>query len=398
MYAQSFVYPGINAIIDSGAGQIHTRGAEAVFANPANIIFSKKFELYGDVSLLKVNYTYKHINEKYDPVTVNVSAPPVDLGFSYKPSSRFSFGLLVIPKGSGSVQKIEKVPQKNPIINDGSYLLYNIESGSSGYQLGLGMSAKITKDWFIGLAVNRFSEKNTLLVSDALSDGSLPTIDATFAGDFNQFLLGTRLEMLKKKWILAGTYKTSVTKTYQGTLGGAIAANKSSDYPGVGYIPAAISLGTEVIADRVGLMGEVQYVQWSAAKSVAKPFTEQSASTTDYVDTLNFIGGIRYYQKLTVFSGSFAYYPANVGYGTESLPNVAGNPATDVTGVSFAQFDNFTRYVFATGVRHRWGKTAFIFGGINYQTASRSVNEGFSGEGNHSLTVYQLACGGGYKF
>ncbi len=398
LFGQSFVYPGIDGISSSGAGQVYTRGAEAAFYNPANIIFSKRFEIYGDVSFLKVNYTYKHINEKYDPVNINVTAPPVDLGFTFKPNSRVSFGLLLIPKGTGSAQKIEKVPQKNPVVNDGTYLLYNIESGSAGYQAGLGASVKITKQWFLGLSVNRISEKNTLIVTDAASDGSVPTIDASFGGDFNQFLIGTRLQFAKNKWTLAGTYKTSVTKTYQGTLGGAIAGKQAKDYSGVGYIPSAVSLGTEVIVQKVGIMGEYQFSQWSAANSVVKPFTPQATATTDYHDTHSFVGGIRYYLKKTVLAGSFGYYPANVGYGTESLPNVPAKPDTDVTGVGFAQFDNFSRFVFATGLRHSLSKAGFIFGAFNYQNASRSVNEGYSGEGDHSLTVYQLTFAGGYKF
>jgi|GEM_PF-1858184 len=415
------VPPGIHAKTDAGAGQTGSRGPSAVFFNPANMIYARRFEPYADVSFLSLNYTYTHTDAKFTPTTIAVNAPPVTLGATVRLVPSFALGVTFVPLGTGTKTKIENVPIKLPLGENSDFVALNITRGSTMYKLGVGAAYRIAYPFTVGVGLLRTSEASTLVITDPKNEES-PIVDAQFKGAFHQFVFGARSEVASRKFVLAGSYRTATTMAYAGDI--AINGGEFTPYEGAGYLPAVLGLGIEGRLGNFGIFGDYTREFWSAARTVVKMGVEGEPTETDFLDTNSIVGGARFWFGKNSITGAFGYLTPNVGQGTED-PNASssgdgllksklqddggdgdsdgnGEESQDavaaINGMSFGNMDGLIRMVFSGGYRYHLSGHGYAQGGLYYLTGNRTIPEGFSGEGTYSLRIILASVGFAYGF
>lgn len=398
--AADLIFPGIHPKMSAGAGQTVSRGSSALFYNPANLIFSKFIEPYLDVSLAQVTYTYQQFDtEKYDPVTVAVTAPPVTAGLSMRPIPNLAFGIALVPTGTGAEQSVKSVPLE---LTPGTYELSDIVTKQEGTKIAVGAAFRFGNPLTIGLGLIRSTEKNSVLVFHEAEDDAY--VDALYGGASNQFIGGMRSELFDRQIVLALSYKTAVTKVYKGDV--LIAVDENADYvayEGQGFSPAAIGFGAEGRYGMFGVFFDLLMEQWSAGRALAKRGISQDPAEVDYVDAMNLVFGSKVWiAKKHMLQAGFGIYPANIGdgdevSGTTTLQNDAEGDGR-IGGVSFGNLDAIPRNVIALGYRYKLRGTGYLEGGVDYQTGSRDVPEGFNQAGSYSLTVLLVSAGIAFGF
>jgi len=338
-----------------------------------------------------------------------MSAPPVTLGASIRLIPAFTFGLALVPLGTGAVTKIENVPIKLPLGNNSDYVALNISRGSTMYKLGIGAAYRISHSFTVGGGLLRTSEASALVITDPKNEET-PIVDAQYNGAFHQFVVGARSEIVGRKFVLAGSYRTGTAMAYGGDI--ALNGGEYVPYTGVGYMPSVLGLGVEGRFGRFGVFADYTREFWSSARAVVKMGVDGEAGETDYIDTNNVVGGARIWFRKHSITGAFGYLSPNVGLGTED-PNAAASGearpgrqlqdgATEetvaVNGMSFGNMDGLTRTVFSGGYRYRLTERGYVQAGIYYLTGTSTVPEGYSGEGFYSLRVILASAGVAYGF
>lgn len=399
-FGAELIFPGIHPKVSAGAGQTTSRGSSALFYNPANLIFSKFIEPYLDVSIAQVSYVYQHVDsDQYDPVVVNVTAPPVTAGLSMRPIPNLAFGIAILPTGTGAEQQVQSVPLE---ITPGSYELCDITTANEGMKVAIGAAFRVGHPFTVGLGLIRSSEKNAILVYREGEEE--PFLDALYGGAHNQFIGGVRSELFERKIVAALSYKTPVTKTYQGDVLLDLGEEDTDyvPYEGAGFVPGALGFGVE---GRFGIFGaffDLLLEQWSAGRTIAKRGLGSDAAEVDYVDTMNIVlGGKLWLGKKHMLEGAFGMYPANIGDGTEvdsGTTLVQDEDDGRIGGVSFGNLEAVPRNIISGGYRYKLKGTGYLEGGLQYQTGAREVPEGFSQHGSYSISVLLISAGIAFGF
>lgn len=405
---EELIYPGIAPKASAGAGQTVSRGPSALFYNPANLIFSKFIEPYADISFAKVDYVYACSRagkcDDLDPTVVSVAAPPVTFGLGFRPTPSFALGVAILPTGTGAPQEINGVPLEI----SGAYQVMNIVQKTSGLKLAMGGAFRIGYAFTLGAGLIRESQKISLVATPDGSDE--PLIDALYGGDFNQFVVGARSEIIDRALVLGVSYKTAVTKTYKGDV--LLNVSPDSDYvpfEGVGFVPSTIGFGLETRIGDFGAFFDLTHDAWSAGRLVTKSGLGADPAEVDYVDTNNIaVGGKFWAGKKHMLTAAFGLKQANVADGSEEaagskdgeLLKLADDTEGDGTigGVTFGNLDAIPRTILAGGYRYKLSGTGYLELAGQYQKGSRVVPENFHQEGTYTLSVLLVGVGIAYGF
>lgn len=402
----SFVYPGIQTSSEAGLSQTNTVGTSSILWNPANIVLipearsekSKKkrgslygVEIYGDLSIISVDYSYTRSG--YDPVRLSLTAPPVTLGASWRPQSKFAFGAVFVPRPSTKAQTLPNVP----IAQGSEVILVNAEALGSSVISGFGLGIKPNSRLSLGLSVIETAEVGKLSAVPVDSgDGETPLFQSSYEGSFFQYIVGGRVKV-NDATVVAGSLKTSVVKKYTGDL--SIAGGTPEATTRQGYAPMEIAVGFERELTDATIVGEYRRHAWAAGKSSVRAGTPGGAEAKDLQDVNIFIFGGRYqFSPDHIGNVAFGYYPANTGFGSALNPETGSAASGElVSGAEVADFDMLNRQVLAGGFKIHL-KDSYAQAGFSIQNGSRQVPVGRPNEGAYSLSVYTIAIGGGKSF
>jgi hypothetical protein len=386
-WAQSFLFYGSPSTFESGLSQTNTFGATGVVNNPANILVSKRYQAYGDLSILNVTYSYTRPGSK--PTTLTTTAPPVNMGGSWKPVSKLALGLFITPRPALSPQKISGLP----FDQDGGVLKVDIENKQSSILTGIGFGLRLAPILYLGASVIETAEDSQIIVRKAGTTSDADAIAGLrFQGGFYQAQIGYRA-LIGKEVLLGGSFRTPVEKKYTGTE--IIKGDEDSNIRRLGYNPSVLAVGAEYRHQIFALFGEVRREGWAAGANHFSSGLPGAASTVDFQDVYILVAGGRVaWREGHRFCGSFGYYPSNVGYGTAVTDSIGGKT---ITGVSFGEFDNLDRLM--VSFSHRWSQERLqLVSGMNYITGSRTVPDKYAGAGKYALSVVTLGVGGQWKF
>ena len=407
--AVEIIFPGSQPKVSSGAGQTTSRGPSAIFYNPANVIMTKFIEPSLDAAFASVSYTYQHANTEDfpDPAVVKLTTPLVTIGAAFRPIKQLTLGFAYLPTGMGKPQLVLNVPQ---VVSE-DYELVDIETTQTSSKMAGGLAFRPVFPFSIGLGVIRTQELMTLKVYRK-SDEEIPTVDALYGGAFMQYIGGIRSEIMDRALVLTASYKTAVTKSYNGDI-----SRIGTDFvplERIGYAPAVIGLGAETRIGDFGLFGEIVMEQWSAGRTIVRRGLGINEPTeTDFKDTTNFAGGIKFWvapkHMLQLSAGMFG---ANVGDGVRvtadpenpdsdnflQLNTQDGATAESIAGVGFGDLEAIPRFVVGGGYRAKLQGSGYLQLGAHYQKGSRKVAEGSEGEGIYDLTVLLGTAGIAFGF
>jgi hypothetical protein len=411
----SFLYTGIPTITEAGLSQTNSIGTNSILWNPANLTLipaggkgpenqSKKkkhekplsgIELYGDISLLSLQYTYARSG--YEPVRIAMTAPPVTFGASWRPQPKLAFGAIFqpVPPSKKKGLTVEKVPANisgEVLIID----MYGLPGGGSvvsGFGIGINPNSRFS----IGLSVIESASTTQTEVRIHGSNPSDPPLQQTSSSTHSiQYLIGIRSQF-DETTLLAASLKPSVvvqSPSLTSTLGSTAEAKTTAS-----YLPMEFAIGVEKALGSQEFLGEYRRIGWAAGNSVVKTNLAGPIGSAGYQDVNVFIvGGRHKFSPTDTVSIALGIYPPNVGLGSQLNANgtpADGGPITG--GVTIGGFDGLSRQVFAGGYKMQ-KRHSYIQAGANIQFASRDVPSGYSFEGSHKLSVYQFAVGGGRSF
>ena len=380
--AQSFLFPGASVSYESGLSQTNTRGPVAVMNNPANTVITKRIELYGDMTILNVDY--KYTRPGYDPVGIKITAPPVNFGVSFKPNPKIALGAFVTPRPGVKPQVVKNIPQDL----GGEITLVDVYATQGSFITGFGLGFKVNNNTAVGISAIETAEDTQIVVRNAgTTEDKDALLGARFIGSFYQVIAGFRYIPMPRL-TLAGSYKTSVRKEYSGKL--ILKGDQDDTVKKTGFAPAILSIGAEYRLGLPTLFGEIRREFWSAGASSSASGLPGSASRTAFNDTFILVAGGRFkVGEDRVASASIGIYPANVGDGTPT--SKTANPDA-VGGVQFGEFDGISRTIISGSYRASM-KTLDITGGFNFITGSRTVPENYPGAGRYDLSVFSLGAG-----
>ena len=393
-FGSELLLPGGLAKIAAGAGQTVSRGGSALFYNPANTIYSKFVEANLDLSYGSATYTYQHTDvATFDPVTVGKSLPFVTAGLSLRVIPELTVAAAILPTGLGSAEVATGVP----VSVGGQTLQGDGITSHSGMKLAVGAAFKLDYPLIVGAGLIRTSATNTLQVFPPGSAGTTPddsAVDAEFGGSWNQFIVGVRSELMNRRLVLAGSFKTGVQQVYDSSSDVLINgfADSSADfvaYEGIDYLPGAIGLGVELRMGDFGGFFDYERGLWSSGSTLVRSFLPGSAEVTELLDTNNFVGGIKYWMgkdHMVVAAGGLQGGNRGIGY----LPTEDEEPELRVLGMQFGVISGVPRWVFSGGYRYRLaGHGSLQVGGI-YGMGELIIPEGYDAEGLHSLNFFAV--------
>lgn len=380
--AQSFLFPGAPVTFESGLSQTNTRGPVAIPNNPANTVITKRFELYGDMTIINVDY--KYTRDGYDPVGIKLTAPPINFGVSFKPNPKIALGAFMTPRPSSKPQVVKNVPQDL----GGEVSLVDVYATQGSFITAFGLGFKVNNNTALGISAIETAEDTQIIVRNAgTTDDKDALLGARFVGSYFQVIAGFR-HIPTPRFTVAGSFKTSAAKESSGKL--IIKGDEDDSAKRKGFAPAVLSIGGEYRLGVPTVFGEIKREFWSAGSSGTSTGLPGAPTKTAFNDTLILIGGGRF--KITnehVASVSLGVYPANVGDGTPT--SKTANPDA-VGGVQFGEFDGISRTMFSASYRASL-KNMDITGGFNFLSGSRTVPENYPGAGRYDLTVFSLGAG-----
>ena len=412
-YATDLIAPGIHPKMAAGGGQTVSRGAAAVFYNPANMIYSKFIEPYLDVSFAQVSYTYQHTNvDEFDPVVVNVTAPPITAGLTIRPTPSIVIGGAIMPTASGAVQEVPGVPIE---LTPGNFQVGDVSNKQAAMKIAGGGAFRFDHYLTIGAGMFYNTEKTQILVT--AEDSEDPVIDALYAGTWTQIIVGARSELMERKFVLGLSYKTAVVAPYKGDI--LYNLSEESDYQvfeGVNYVPAAIGFGAETRFGDFGVFFDYVREMWSGGRAVYKSGIGPDPAEVDFIDTNNIVGGAKLWFGKHMLTAAGGMHGANIGNGyspgAEAAveaglkgedPKAASLQAEEeddgsIGGVQFGNLAAIPRIVASGGYRYKLQDHGFLETGAQYQTGTRIVPEGSPGTGQYTLKVIMLSAGMSFGF
>lgn len=425
LLAQSFLYPGIQPMLESGQSQTNTSGAAATMWNPGAILSSDdeptdavvdshketvmektkdspttkrsnrsrvkskkrgKHSLYpyGDVSLVNINYSYQRSG--YGPTRIALTVPPVNLGIAWQPQSKLALGFLLVPRPALQSQLIENLPYEQ----SAKVILVNADQKAATFISAIGAAYKVQPRLSLGLSLIETAEDITFSAIPADDASGIPLLQSSAKVSVYQFVLGAKFQ-IDSDSLLGLSFKTAAVKKYQGSV--SVSGSSPEDTQKSDYIPSRFAVGYERNFEDKTLFGELRRDAWASGRSQFHSESPTGATSKDYKDVMSFTIGGRYkFQKSLIASGSFGLFPNNVGNG--SAFDDRGNNTGDelVAGTEFGNFDALDRQIISGSLKQQ--KTnGYLMGGFNYQTASRQVSSTYLGGGKYTLNVITLAIG-----
>lgn len=403
--AAELIPPGIAPKVSAGAGETVSRGPSALFYNPANLIFAKFFEPYLDVSLAKITYTYQHTrDDKYDPVVVDVTVPPVTGGIALRPIPMLAFGVAFMPTSSGAEQNIPNVP-----IFQGKDLGYgrmNVAKKDSGMKIAAGAAVRFAFPFSVGAGLVRTSQRTQLFLTPVDEEGveaDEALVDALYGGAANQYVVGIRSEIVDRGLVVAASYRTAATLAYLGDV--LVNTSPEADYEpyeGVDYLPAAVGVGAEARFGPVGAFVDFVHEFWAPGRTLANRGVGDEYDEVDYLDVNNIcVGAKAWVAKKHMLAAAFGLYGSNLGDGTEvgttepdevTLADGA-DAEPSIAGMQFGSLDAIARQVVSGGYRYKLSGMGYFELAAHMQSGTRVVPEGFAQEGSYSLRVLMGSAG-----
>ena len=412
--ATDIIVPGIQPKAGSGAGQTVSRGASALFFNPANLIFAKHIEPTVDISYARITYTYLHTNEdRYpDEVAYSTKATPVTVGLALRLIPNFAAGIAIFPTGAGETRLVKNVPLFVPGLN--SYppngRLVDIATAESGLKIAGGAAVRLGSSFVLGLSTifmqDKFKQYQVALPEEE------PYLDVKNQGSFTQFVGGMRAEVLDRRLAMALSFKTPVTKKYKGDF--IIDTSYGKKPPAEGpletteYLPMAIGFALEGRMGAIGLFVDLVNEQWSKGRTLVKRGFQNDPGAIDLKDTNNIAAGIKLWPgEAHMLTISYGIHGSNIGDGSQ-ISNSGGNnlnliqnaQAEDdkVGGMTFGNLEGIPRTIMAGGYRYKISGRGYVELAGQYQKGHRIVPVDYAQEGLHSLQITMGSVGVGYGF
>jgi hypothetical protein len=407
------VPPGIHAKAGAGGGQTTSRGPASLFYNPANLIYMKWIEPYLDVGFASLTYQYQPVDDTFEPTSYSQSGPPVTFGLGFRPIPSLSLGFAYI-KPLNTSYNATAVPMNI----EGSLIAYDVVVQKAMSHMALGAAFRIAHPLTIGVGMTINSDKQA---TQYLDDQGEAVVDELYEASYNQIYAGIRSEIIDRALVLGVSYRTASPVNYAGNS--YLATTESEDFEefvGVGYAPGAIGFGLE---SRFGMFGgfvDVLMEQWSGGRALVRRGFPDDPLETDLVDTMNISGGLKLWvaPKHMVQVG-FGIYPANVGDGvlgedgetalhkeielhksaaTTMLQDTESEDDGSVAGAQFGDPNAIAKTTFSAGYRAKITGHGYFHSGFQMASGSRTVPEGFDGEGNYLLKIMVFGLGVAFGF
>lgn len=412
--AMDLFVPGIQPKAGSGAGQTVSRGASALFFNPANLIFAKHIEPTVDISYARITYTYLHTNEdRYpDEVAYSTKATPVTVGLALRLIPNFAVGVAIFPTGAGETRLVKNVPLFVPGLNSypANNRLVDVATAENGLKIAGGAAVRLGSSIVLGLSTI-FMQDKFKQYQVALPDEE-PFIDVKNQGSFTQFVGGMRAEVLDRRLAMALTFKSPVTKKYKGDFIIDTSFGKKPPEEGpletTEYLPMAIGFALEGRMGSLGLFVDLVNEQWSKGRTLVRRGFQNDPGATDLKDTNNIAAGIKLWpgesHMLTV---SYGIAGSNIGDGSQ-IPSSSGTNLSltqdaqveddNVGGMTFGNLEGIPRTIMAGGYRYKISGRGYVELAAQYQKGNRIVPVDYAQEGLHSLQITMGSIGVGYGF
>jgi hypothetical protein len=412
--AADLFVPGIQPKAGSGAGQTISRGASALFFNPANLIFAKHIEPTVDISYAKITYTYLHTDESLypDEVAYSTKATPVTVGLALRLIPNFAAGVAIFPTGAGETRLVKNVPLFVPGLNSypANGRVVDVATAENGLKIAGGAAVRLGSSLVLGLSTI-FIQDKFKQYQVALPDEE-PFIDVKNQGSFTQFVGGMRAEVLDRRLAMALSFKTPVTKKYKGDYILDTSFGKKPPEEGpletTEYLPMAIGFALEGRMGAVGLFVDFVNEQWSKGRTLVRRGFQNDPGAIDLKDTNNIAAGIKLWPSEShMLTVSFGMHGSNIGDGSQ-ISNSAGRNLSltqnaqaeddNVGGMTFGNLEGIPRTIMAGGYRYKISGHGYVELAGQYQKGHRIVPVDYAQEGLHSLQITMGSVGVGYGF
>ena len=393
----SDIVPGILAKASAGAGQTLSRGATALFFNPANLLLSEGIQPEADLSIAKVTYAYQNTDsDTFDSAVLNIKTPMASAGIAWAPRPDLAFGIAAVPYATGLAQFIYGVPVE---LTPGLYQALDIEKKQVLGRLATGVAWQLFDEVEAGAGLIYSSERTSIATKNAGTDRAV--VEASYAGKSAQLNIGLRGH-IGAATIVGASYKTAAKRTYSGNLAVNVAAGNSPNsfevqpFEGSGYDPATLGLGIETRLGSAGLFLDYVREIWAAGRTELKSGLGTDALTIDLKSTNNIAFGIKYWLLSPhMVQFSVARNDGNMGNG-DVLP--AGQAPRRVGGIQLGQLEAIPRMIYAAGYSYQLGAGREIQVAAMSLTGSKVIPSGYGQSGTFHLNVTSLTIGANFAF
>ena len=231
---------------------------------------------------------------------------------------------------------------ESPVTVAGQTIQGDAITTHSGMKLAVGAAFKLDYPFIVGVGLIRTSADNTLQVFPPTSAGTTPddsAVDAVYGGAWYQFIVGARSELLERRLVVAGSYKTAVQQAYDASSdvllnGFADSSAEYVAYEGIDYLPGAIGLGVELRMGDFGGFFDYERGLWSSGSTLVRSFLPGSASATEFLDTNDFVAGIKYWigeDHMAIVAGGMHGGNRGIGY----IPGEGEDAELRIQGMQF---------------------------------------------------------------
>jgi hypothetical protein len=395
--ASDIIFPGIQAKASAGAGQTVSRGATALFFNPANLLLSERIQPEADLSAANIAYAYQNSEtETFDSAVLNIKTPMVSAGIAWRPRPDLAFGIAAVPFGTGSAQIDYGVPIE---LSPGIFQALDVAKKQVLGRVASGVAWQLFDNVEAGAGVIYSSERTSISTKNAGTDRTI--IEASYAGKSAQLNIGLRGNIGAATKI-AASYKTAAGRTYAGILAVNVAPRNSPDslelqpFEGRGYDPATLGLGFETRFGPAGLFLDYVREMWAAGRGVLKSGLGTDTPTIDLKSTNNIALGIKYWLRHNhMLQISVAKNDGNMGNG-DVVP--ADQAARQVGGVQLGQLEAIPRMIFAAGYSYQLGIGRQIQVAAMSLNGTKDIPSGYAQSGTFQLSMTSLTVGANFAF
>ncbi|MEN9835100.1 MAG: hypothetical protein RL011_1293 [Pseudomonadota bacterium] len=391
-YAIDFILPGVESKAAAGAGQTVSRGASALFFNPANVILSQGIEPEADVSLAKITYSYQNADtDTFEPAVLGITTPTASFGGAWRATPTIALGLEVLPLGVGSAQEYFGAPVE---VTAGSTQAMDVSRKEVAAKVAAGGAFRFLKRYTIGLGFIYTSERSSIRTKNAGTERI--STEASYAGRSLQPNLGARIDVGYGA-ILGFSYRPAATRPYKGTLSintaqeGSPTSFQSGDFTGKAYDPAALGAGVEWRFSDYGLFGDLVYKYWAAGRTISKSGLGADPEEVDLVNTADWvIGGKYWFNTNHLAQLAIGINGANTGNGSQL--STEGNSRA-VAGMQLGQTEAIGRTLLSAGYSYKLGPGRQIEAAAMILNGRREVPAGYSQPGAFKLQAFVTTLG-----
>ncbi len=366
-YAIDFILPGVEAKAAAGAGQTVSRGASSLFFNPANVILTQNFEPEADLSFANITYSYQNANTGvFEPAVLGISTPTMSFGLGWRAKPDLAVGFEVLPLGLGSSQEYFGAPVE---LSPGSVQALDVSRKEIAAKIAAGGAYRFLKRFTFGFGVIVTSERSSLRTKNAGTERIMS--EASYVGKSVQPNLGLRLD-IGYGVVLGFSFKTSVTRAYQGTFSVNTAKEGSAEdfqigeYTGKAFDPSVLGAGVEWRILKYGFFADFTRKFWASGRTISKSGLGADPREVDLKSTNDFVLG----SKLWFANNHLVQFAVGSNAANSGNGSVIGadNATRDVAGVQLGQIEAIPRTILSGGYSYK------IAPGRQFETAMMLVN------------------------